>query len=116
MKIWKHPLFWMGTNALVILYILNLNLFLDIDARMFESIVKVLLPMTLGTFVLLIVSFALQIFLDIYEKERKENGRKTISSNKRQEECNVYGPQGSDIQRRRPFIDEDGGIYISAQR
>lgn len=74
MRIWKHPLFWMIINLCVILYINNLDVFLHIDERTFESIQTVLLPMVWLAFIMLTVSMILQIKIDI-EENKKRNAK-----------------------------------------
>ena len=117
MRMWKHPLFWMTTDAIAVLFIINVDKFLEINTRTYYSIQKVILPLMLISFILAIASFVIQIKIDIYKKEKEDASvRKTISSNERQEEHNVYELERSNLQRRGPFIDESGGIYISPQR
>lgn len=74
MRIWKHPLFWLIINLCVILYINNLDVFLHIDERTFESIQTVLLPMVWVSFVMLTISMILQIKIDI-EENKKRNAK-----------------------------------------
>ena len=74
MRIWKHPLFWLIINLCVILYINNLDVFLHIDERTFESIQTVLLPMVWLAFIMLTISMILQIKIDI-EENKKRNAK-----------------------------------------